>query len=121
ALLVPAMLMGCSLPLLVAATAPGQGNFGGRLGRIYAANTMGCVAGAFLAGFLFIPWLGIQATFGIIIAWTLLVGVSAWVRAEALPSVRFLNSNSRPHRLRFFGGFEPLRGVLPLTLVIISA
>jgi spermidine synthase len=121
ALLVPAVLMGCSLPLLVAAAAPGTENFGRRLGRIYAANTLGCVAGAFLAGFLFIPWLGIQATFGIIIAWTLLVGVSAWVRAEALASVRFLNSNSRPHRLRLCGGFELLRGVLPPALVIVSA
>ena len=83
ALLLPAVLMGSSLPLLVAAAATGPWNYGRRLGRLYAANTLGCVGGAFLAGFVLIPWLGIQATFGIILASSLFVGAIAWVHAEA--------------------------------------
>jgi spermidine synthase len=87
ALLLPAILMGMSLPLLVTGETNAPGRFGNWLGRIYAVNTLGCVVGAFLTGFIFIPWLGIQATFGVLVAATLVVGIAAWGRATqpALP------------------------------------
>src|SRR5262249_13933841 len=51
-LFLPAVLMGMSFPLL-AATRTGQASPVGRwLGTIYAANTLGGVAGAFLTGFV---------------------------------------------------------------------
>lgn len=78
ALLVPAILMGMSFPLLVTGVMTDPRRFGNWLGCIYAVNTLGCIAGAFLAGFVFIPWLGIHATLGIFIAASLAVGLTAW-------------------------------------------
>jgi spermidine synthase len=100
---VPAVCMGMSLPLLVAVivAAPGtrvstrevpsaagadRSRFAASLGRIYAANTLGCVAGPFLAGFVLIPWVGIQATVGLVVAASVLVGFTAWVRAPQAPA-----------------------------------
>jgi spermidine synthase len=81
ALLVPAILMGMSLPLLVAGMTNDPRRFGHRLGCIYAGNTVGCIIGAFLTGFVFIPRLGIAGTVGLIVASTLSVGMAAWAQA----------------------------------------
>jgi spermidine synthase len=82
ALFLPAVLMGMSLPLLAAAVTNDPGRFGHGLGRLYAVNTLGGVAGPLLAGFVLIPWLGIRAALGVILAGHLLVGLAAWSRAE---------------------------------------
>jgi spermidine synthase len=82
ALFVPAVLMGMSLPLLVAGVTRDPGRFGHWLGRLSAVNTVGGVFGAFLAGFVLIPWLGIRTTLGLLIAGTLAVGLVAWARSQ---------------------------------------
>ena len=76
-----AVCMGLSLPLLVAAVASERERFGAALGRLYAVNTLGCVVGPFLAGFVLIPRFGIQATMGLVVAASVLVGLAAWMRA----------------------------------------
>ena len=81
AVFLPAVCMGLSLPLLVAAVASERERFGGAVGRLYAVNTLGCVVGPFLAGFVLIPRLGIQATMGLVVAASALVGLVAWLRA----------------------------------------
>jgi spermidine synthase len=82
ALFVPAILMGMSLPLLVGGVTSDPGRFGHWLGRLSAVNTLGCVAGACLAGFVFIPWLGIRVTLGLLVAGSVAVGIVAWARAQ---------------------------------------
>jgi spermidine synthase len=69
------------LPLLVAGLSNGVRGHCAWLGRVYAANALGCVAGPFLAGFVLIPALGIRATLGILVAATLLVALVAWALA----------------------------------------
>jgi spermidine synthase len=81
ALLVPAVLMGMSLPLLMAGVTHDPGRFGDGLGRLYAVNTLGGVAGPFLAGFILIPWVGIRATLGVMVAANLAVALIAWTRS----------------------------------------
>jgi spermidine synthase len=83
ALLLPAVLMGMSFPLLAARLTDNPDCFSRRLGRLYAANTIGCVAGAFLAGFVWIPALGIRATIGLLVSGSLAVALVAWARATA--------------------------------------
>jgi spermidine synthase len=83
ALLGPAVLLGMSLPLIVGGLASSQG-FNARLGRLYAANTLGCVAGAFLVGFVFVPRLGLHATLGLLVACPALVGLASWLRAAPI-------------------------------------
>jgi spermidine synthase len=78
ALLVPGILMGMSLPLLLACVTTDPGRFGNWLGRLQAVNTLGCVVGAFVTGFIAIPLMGIHATFGILAGATLLVGFASW-------------------------------------------
>jgi len=59
----PALLVGVSFPLLLglAAGAPTRG-VGASVGRVYAANTAGAIAGSLATGFLLLPRLGSQLT-----------------------------------------------------------
>jgi spermidine synthase len=99
ALFVPGVLMGMSLPLLFAGVTNEPGRFGHWLGRLHAVNTLGCVAGAFVTGFVFVPWLGIQASFGILAGGTLFVASIA------------LSLASRPaFSWRWLGGIAALGG-----------
>jgi spermidine synthase len=60
--LVPAVLMGMVMPLVLV-WAGSEGRMSVRLvGRSYAINTLGAIAGAFLTGFLFIPKIGTRFT-----------------------------------------------------------
>lgn len=58
-LLVPTFLMGGTLPVLLRACA-GGGTAGNRAGWLYAANTFGAVAGAYVSGFHLLATLGIR-------------------------------------------------------------
>jgi len=56
--LVPAVLMGLSLPILFGMAAVTGRRVGGGIGRLYFANTLGAILGSLAAGFLLIPFLG---------------------------------------------------------------
>jgi spermidine synthase len=58
----PAVLMGVAFPVAVRAVTGDDENLGGPVGNVYAANTIGAVVGAFSAGFLLLPTIGVQAT-----------------------------------------------------------
>lgn len=57
-LLVPTTLMGMTLPYLTRAVADRLDRIGLSVGSLYGANTFGAFAGALVAGFAFIPLLG---------------------------------------------------------------
>lgn len=80
-LFLPAVLMGLSFPLLVSGLATDPRHVGRCLGRVYAGNTLGCVLGAFLAGFVLVPHLGLRGTLGLFAAGNLAVGLIAWAGA----------------------------------------
>ncbi|HEX5884027.1 MAG TPA: fused MFS/spermidine synthase, partial [Pyrinomonadaceae bacterium] len=54
-ILVPATLMGMVMPLVLVWASADQGKAVARVGRSYAVNTIGAIAGAFITGFLLIP------------------------------------------------------------------
>ncbi len=58
----PAVLMGIAFPVAVRAVVGVDGKLGGPVGTVYGANTLGGVLGAFLAGFVLLPWLYVQGT-----------------------------------------------------------
>lgn len=58
-MLLPTALMGMTFPLLTRAVIGRVEEVGGAVGNAYAANTIGAVAGALLAGFVLIPSLGL--------------------------------------------------------------
>ncbi|MCP8466287.1 fused MFS/spermidine synthase [Pseudomonas sp. ZM23] len=55
----PAFFMGGTLPVLVRAVRPQEGQMGRAGGGLYAANTAGAIAGSLLAAFLLLPGLGV--------------------------------------------------------------
>ncbi len=76
AILPPTLFWGASFPLACAAIA-GPGEDPGRLvGRIYAANTLGAIAGALGTSLVLVPWIGTQQTQRFMLALALLGG---WV------------------------------------------
>ena len=54
-ILVPAVLMGMVMPLVLVWASSDRMNAVARVGRSYAVNTMGAIAGAFVTGFILIP------------------------------------------------------------------
>ncbi len=88
----PAVLLGLAFPLAVELY---QGRaLGGRLARLYGANTAGCVLGAVLAGLWLVPSVGVQGTLKL--AALSLVGMSLVIAAatgerlgERLPALIF--------------------------------
>ena len=62
-LLLPAtILLGATFPLAARVLADNEHVIGGRVGQLYAANTLGGVFGVTITGFLLIPHAGIDAT-----------------------------------------------------------
>jgi spermidine synthase len=82
--LVPTILMGMNFPCLTGLLTREVRNFGGDLGRYYACNTVGAIAGTLLAGFLFIPFVGSQKTLVLGIGMNIAVGFA--VLACAYPA-----------------------------------
>src|SRR5690349_9862838 len=54
-ILVPAVLMGMVMPLVLVWASSDRANAVARVGRSYAVNTIGAIAGAFITGFILIP------------------------------------------------------------------
>lgn len=84
-LAVPTIAMGTTLPLLVARVGS-QGSLAQRVGRLYAANTFGAVAGVVAAAFFGLPLLGERATLAAAALVGLLVAGVAWLAESHLPS-----------------------------------
>jgi spermidine synthase len=73
-----ATLMGICFPLAAKLCVDETQSAGTRVGFAYFADTIGCVAGALLAGFALIPWLGTLAGLACVSALSLLAGATAW-------------------------------------------
>ncbi len=111
-LLAPTALMGATLPILVRALAAGPGGYARPLSLLYGINTLGAAAGAFLAGYLLLPRLGISAVNLLGVALNLAVGTAALAlaRGEArAPAPRPEESPSPEpfEESRGEGGFPP--------------
>lgn len=95
-LLVPTTLMGGTLPLLAQHFAVGDARTASaRVGRLYALNTAGAVAGTVLSSFVLMPMLGLAATnlvaIGINVALAAAILALAWrspARVDARPAER---------------------------------
>lgn len=77
-ILVPATLMGFVMPLvLVWANGGDSQAVSRRVGRLYAANTLGAIVGAIAAGFVLIPKLGVRLTVLLAAAVCIIVAAAA--------------------------------------------
>jgi spermidine synthase len=74
-LLIPTLFMGAIFPVIVKLYSQKIKNIGRDIGRLYSANTVGCIIGSLAAGFLLIPWVGVQRSLLIIATVNLLIGI----------------------------------------------
>ena len=75
-------LMGLSLPLLTRHLVTSMHTAGAHMGRLYAANTFGAMAGTLASGFILIEVLGLSATTHVAVGLNLLAGSIALVLAR---------------------------------------
>ncbi|MEK9629263.1 MAG: fused MFS/spermidine synthase [Nitrospinota bacterium] len=75
-LFIPTFFMGAQFPIVVRLLATRLETVGQNVGRIYAFNTVGTIIGSFLAGFVLIPFLGLQATLVTVVFLNVLLGIS---------------------------------------------
>jgi spermidine synthase len=61
-MLPPTLVLGALFPLLARVVAEHARDAGDAVGRVYFANTVGSASGAFCAGFVLLPWLGLRGT-----------------------------------------------------------
>lgn len=82
-LLGPCAAMGATLPFAARWFLTGVASAGGEAGALYAANTVGAAAGAWAAGFILLPAIGLQATTRGAVALNLVAAAVVWAMARA--------------------------------------
>ena len=60
-MLIPTLLLGCTFPLATRICVTAAEGLGSTVGRVYAVNCIGAIAGSFLAGFVIIPTIGVKS------------------------------------------------------------
>ena len=126
ALALPTACMGATLPLLLSATTQRFDSIGRQAGLLYGINTLGGMTGALIAGFYFLPILGIDATTHLasMICFGVAIGMAAtsWILK---PEKSTKNTETppppgkrplRPYRL--LGLFLLLQGMIGMSLQI---
>ena len=82
-LIVPATLMGGTLPILIRYYTENIQTIGLHAGRVYTANTWGAALGTVTAGFLLIPTFGVWAALAFAAVLNLLIAGASWVLARS--------------------------------------
>jgi spermidine synthase len=115
---VPALLMGFSFPLANAIVQRAERFVGRRAGVLYLTNTLGAVAGSLAAGFVLLPFVGIQGS-ATLLAITAVLGVVPLHLATrtSSPTPRFALGGS----LLLGGGAVVLWLLLPAGTIIARA
>jgi spermidine synthase len=74
-MMVPTTLMGVAFPLVSRACITGPSGLGRSIGSVYASNTVGGIAGPFLASFVLIPWVGTEGAILAAVGANVLIGL----------------------------------------------
>jgi spermidine synthase len=110
-------LMGMTLPLLTRYLVRTLDEAGARLGELYAANTIGAMAGTLLGGFVLIEFLGLRVTGYLAVALNLTAGLGALLLSRRWEAEE-VAERRRPARPEVPRSFRPRRRmVLAATFV----
>jgi spermidine synthase len=82
----PALLMGFGFPLANAIVQRAESSVGRRAGVLYLANTAGAVVGSLGAGFVLLPWLGLQTSATILMIAATLALVPLYLSGRLQPA-----------------------------------
>src|SRR6185503_16758898 len=97
-LLVPTTLMGATLPVLSAALLRSAKRNSNSVTRLYACNLVGAILGTLVAGFFFLPTLGVRSTILVAAALNVIVGLIAIFAERKVDAseVEDLSSTTKP-------------------------
>jgi spermidine synthase len=92
AMLLPTLFMGATFPCVAQIASSAMRRLARDVGRVYFINTGGAIAGTALAGFVFIPTIGLQPTLNLAVSTNLalalalfvVAGSSTWLRRLAM-------------------------------------
>jgi spermidine synthase len=85
----PAIVAGVQFPLLIALLGRGSDDVGAHVGRAYAWNTLGAIAGSLAGGFGFLPLFGAKGCWLIASALLVATGIAAAIHARRASSLLF--------------------------------
>jgi spermidine synthase len=110
-------LMGMTLPLLTRYLVRTLDEAGARLGELYAANTIGAMAGTLLGGFVLIEFLGLRRTSYLAVALNLAAGLGALLLSRRWEAGRDADEGAeagreRPARPEVPRSFRPRRRIV---------
>ena len=114
-------LMGMTLPLLTRYLVRTLDEAGARLGELYAANTIGAMAGTLLGGFVLIEFLGLRRTSYLAVALNLAAGLGALLLSRRWEAARDADEagdgtadarRERPARPEVPRSFRPRRRIV---------
>jgi spermidine synthase len=129
AVLLPSTIaIGMSLPLAIEVAGRGHSNLSQVTGRLFAASTLGAIAGSLLCGHVLLPWLGFHGT--VAVAAAINLGVASCVLFWERPERRYVRiAVSIPAvvaALVFVGGpdailrYRPLHNIVAPRTVVYS-
>lgn len=95
-LAIPTTFMGATLPLLTKYVVKSKEQIGSRVGLLYATNTIGAVGGTLVAGFLLLPFLGLNGTVWVGVIINLVVFFLAAAIARYIGDHSQLDSSDEP-------------------------
>jgi spermidine synthase len=97
-LIIPATLMGATLPILIRFYVENIATVGTQAGRVYTANTWGAAVGTAAAGFLLIPYFGVNVSLYLTVALSLAIAAIAWLfsRTQDTIATSFEVDSERP-------------------------
>ncbi|HEY3296552.1 MAG TPA: fused MFS/spermidine synthase [bacterium] len=75
----PTVMMGIAVPLAIQICRRGAQHEGTSVGSVYAVNTVGAILGAFMAGFVLLPGVGLHRGVIIVAALNILAGFLPWI------------------------------------------
>jgi spermidine synthase len=77
--------LGAIFPTIVKASTKELEAVGKSVGTLYSINTLGAIIGAFTAGFILVPWLGVERTLIVASVVNLVLGVGLCLCLESIP------------------------------------
>ncbi|HHH44325.1 MAG TPA: hypothetical protein ENK49_09320 [Gammaproteobacteria bacterium] len=83
-LIVPTSLLGATVPFMHRGLVIRDSHIGRRIATLYAANTLGAVAGVLVSGFYLVEHIGLNATAWLAAGLSVLVGLLAWRMAKTI-------------------------------------
>ena len=99
----PALVAGYQFPLLIALFGRARDRVGQQIGRAYAANTFGAIAGSLAGGFGLLPWLSATGAWRVVAIVLLILGAAAAVLSTAGRSKRTAATTHAPSRSTIAG------------------